>query len=50
VIPPRAELVFDVEVMAVADTLPRADAAPAQAAAGPRCPAWTDLPRGAAPR
>lgn len=47
VIPPRAELIFDVEVMAVADTLPRTDVAPAQAAAGPRCPAWADI-RGAA--
>ena len=41
VIPPRAELIFDVEVMAVADTL---------AAAGPRCPAWTDVRRGETPR
>jgi len=50
VIPPRAELIFDVEVMAVADTLPRTDAAPTQAAAGPRCPAWTDIRRGETPR
>lgn len=37
VIPPRATLIFDVEVMAVSDTLPvpRADA-PA-----PRCPEWS---------
>jgi peptidylprolyl isomerase len=41
VIPPRADLIFDVEVMAVADTL---------AAAGPRCPAWTDIRRGETPR
>ena len=49
VIPPRAELIFDVEVMAVADTLPRADAAPAQAAAGPRGPAWADVGRVSTP-
>ncbi len=43
VIPPRATLVFDVELMAVADTLPRADAgAPrSPAAAAPQCPAWS---------
>jgi peptidylprolyl isomerase len=45
VIPPRAELIFDIEVMAVADTLPRGEAAPAPAAAGPRCPAWSDVSR-----
>jgi len=49
VIPPRAGLIFDVEVMAVADTLPRTDAAPAQAAAGPRCPAWTGIGGAATP-
>lgn len=38
VIPPRATLVFDVELMAVADTLPRAD----PTAPAPRCPAWSD--------
>ena len=42
VIPPRAELIFDVELMAVADTMPRPDATPGPAA---RCPAWTDLRR-----
>lgn len=47
VIPPRAELIFDVEVMAVADTMPRTDAAPVQGPAGPRCPPW-DAVRGAA--
>ena len=52
VIPPRAELIFDVELMAVADTLPRTEAPGApptggQAQAGPRCPAWADVSRGA---
>lgn len=46
VIPPKAELIFDVELMAVADTLPRAEAAPGPAA---RCPAWTDVSRGSTP-
>ena len=42
VIPPRAQLIFDVELMAVADTLKRADstATPRAPAAGPQCPAW----------
>lgn len=50
VIPPRSELIFDVELMAVADTLasgvssgPPAGGPPQ---AGPRCPAWTDVNRG----
>ena len=55
VIPPRSELIFDVELMAVADTLPTqapatpsagaAPAAPRPGAAAPqaRCPAWTDV-------
>lgn len=43
VIPPRAELIFDVEVMAVADTLPRTEPAPAGAPAFPRCPAWVEV-------
>jgi len=46
VIPPRAELIFDVELMAVADTLPRPDATPGPAA---RCPAWADVSRASAP-
>jgi len=42
-IPPRSALIFDIEVMAVADTLPR-EATPApQGPPGPRCPAWTDV-------
>ena len=44
VIPPKAELIFDVELMAVADTLPRAVAStPGQAPSPPTCPAWTDV-------
>lgn len=38
-IPPRAPLIFDVEVMAVADTLPRIEPAPAP----PRCPTWQEV-------
>jgi len=42
VIPPKAELIFDVELMAVADTLPRAEPTPrGQTAPPPQCPAWT---------
>ncbi len=47
-IPPKADLIFDVELMAVADTLPRAPAAPGGGggggrggAAGPQCPTWS---------
>ena len=52
VIPPRAELIFDVELMAVTDTLSRTDTPPAppaaaQAQPGPRCPAWAEVSRGA---
>ena len=43
VIPPRAELIFDVEVMAVADTLPTLVGSPT--APAPRCPAWTAVQR-----
>ncbi len=39
VIPERAELVFDLEVMAVADTLTRAESAP-QRGPTPQCPTW----------
>ncbi|MBK8057478.1 MAG: FKBP-type peptidyl-prolyl cis-trans isomerase [Gemmatimonadetes bacterium] len=42
VIPPKATLVFDVELMAVADTLPSAGAPPLPAGAppGPQCAPW----------
>jgi len=43
VIPPKAELIFDVEVMAMADTLPRTDTVRAprgQPAPPPRCATW----------
>jgi peptidylprolyl isomerase len=46
VIPPKAELIFDVELMAVADTLPRAEATPrGQQAPPPQCPAWAAIAR-----
>jgi peptidylprolyl isomerase len=46
VIPPKAELIFDVELMAVADTLATAAPAPGSPTPpGPRCPAWTDVKR-----
>jgi peptidylprolyl isomerase len=42
VIPPKAELVFDVELMAVADTLPRAEPTPrGQPAPPPQCAPWS---------
>lgn len=47
-IPPRSELIFDIELMAVADTLPRDPAAP-PGPPGPRCPTWTDVSRPATP-
>src|SRR5689334_10652782 len=43
VIPPKAELIFDVELMAVADTLPTPPVVtppPARAPQGPACPTW----------
>ena len=41
VIPPKSELIFDVELMAVADTLPRTEPAPAGQPAPPaQCPTW----------
>lgn len=50
VIPAKAELIFDVELMAVADTLPttapaaRPDSTPRRAGpAGPQCPTWTSV-------
>lgn len=40
-IPPKSELIFDVELMAVADTLPRAEpVARGQTAPPPQCPTW----------
>jgi peptidylprolyl isomerase len=40
-IPPKAELIFDVELMAVADTLRRAAPAPSgQTPPAPQCPTW----------
>lgn len=40
-IPARAPLIFDVELMAVADTLPRAQPVPrGQTAPPPQCPSW----------
>ncbi len=43
VIPPKAELVFDVELMAVADTLPRTEPAPRGAPSPPRCATWAEV-------
>lgn len=41
-IPPKAELIFDVELMAVADTLPPVQpVARGQTAPPPRCPEWS---------
>lgn len=42
VIPPKAELIFDVELMAVADTLPAPAGAP-RATPGPVCPGWEEV-------
>lgn len=41
VIPPKSELIFDVEVMALADTLPRPMTAPPSTP--PSCPSWIDV-------
>ena len=43
IIPPRAELIFDVELMAVADTLPAPAAGTPRPAAGPACPGWEEV-------
>ena len=40
VIPERATLIFDVELMQVADTLPRPDGPPRPAGQAPSCPSW----------
>jgi peptidylprolyl isomerase len=42
VIPERAELIFDTEVMAVADTLARAESVP-QRGPTPQCPTWATV-------
>jgi peptidylprolyl isomerase len=42
VIPERAELIFDLEVMAVSDTLPTAAAVP-QRGPTPQCPTWATI-------
>jgi peptidylprolyl isomerase len=48
VIPPKAELIFDVEVMAVADTLPRTTpVSPGPVPPVPGCASWTDVSRAA---
>jgi peptidylprolyl isomerase len=43
-IPAKSELIFDVELMAVADTLSRADVTPrGQTAPPPQCPTWESV-------
>jgi peptidylprolyl isomerase len=43
-IPPKSELIFDVELMAVADTLPRNEPTlRGQTAPPPQCPAWSAI-------
>lgn len=43
-IPAKSELIFDVELMAVADTLPRVEpTVRGQPAPAPRCPTWATL-------
>jgi len=43
-IPAKSELIFDVELMAVADTMPRAEPTPrGQTAPPPQCPTWADV-------
>jgi peptidylprolyl isomerase len=43
-IPQKAELIFDVELMGVADTLPRTSSTPAgQQAPPPQCPSWATV-------
>ncbi len=46
VIPAKAELIFDVELMAVADPLPPPESAPRAPAPPPQCPAWETLRSG----
>ncbi|WP_411280727.1 FKBP-type peptidyl-prolyl cis-trans isomerase [Gemmatimonas sp.] len=40
-IPGKATLIFDVELMHVADTIPRADGSPRPAGQAPSCPTWS---------
>ena len=40
VIPERADLIFDLQVLAISDTLPSAEAMP-QRGPTPQCPTWT---------
>jgi len=42
VIPEKAELIFDLEVMAVSDTLARSESLP-QRGPSPQCPTWTTV-------
>jgi peptidylprolyl isomerase len=49
VIPPKAELIFDVELMAVADTLATPEGAPPRPGQPPQCPTW-DAASNPAPR
>ena len=46
VIPPRAELIFDVELMAVADTLPTDQIQNPRPGQGAQCPAWASVKPG----
>ena len=48
VIPARATLIFDVHLLAQADTLPRADSTVAARNAPPRCPPWSSVGAGIA--
>ena len=43
VIPPRSELIFDVELMAVADTVPRTTPPTPQSSPGPQCATWEEV-------
>lgn len=42
VIPPKSELIFDLELMAVADTVPTAEVIP-QRGPSPQCPTWATV-------
>ncbi len=44
-IPPRTDLVFDIELMAVAPTVPTSSSAP-RAETAPTCPSWGSVSRG----